>query len=133
MIDVDKVREEIQGVINEFGMDYYKSNYFELTSQALRELERLQQFKKTFDAYELSQRQGYVAYEILNERTLFHQKIVDTIKMRIDRNISIINEEEKDMETCVAERLRDIDNYCNDLRVENTALEFVLMMLEGEE
>ncbi len=42
MIDVDKVREEIQGVINEFGMDYYKSNYFELTSQALKELERLQ-------------------------------------------------------------------------------------------
>jgi hypothetical protein len=63
MIDVDKVREEIQGVINEFGMDYYKGNYFELTSQALNELKKLQQFKKKFDAYELSKKRGFIAYE----------------------------------------------------------------------
>jgi len=34
-----------------------------MVNEALTELERLQKFKATFDAYELSQKQGFIAYE----------------------------------------------------------------------
>ena len=42
MIDIEKVKEELQNAINEYGMDYYADNHFPLTNEALTELDRLQ-------------------------------------------------------------------------------------------
>ena len=36
---------------------------FNLIEQALNDLERLKKFKETFDNYELSKRQDFIAYE----------------------------------------------------------------------
>ena len=36
---------------------------YEVVYQSLQELKRLRKFKKTFDNYELSQKQGFIAYE----------------------------------------------------------------------
>lgn len=42
MIDIEKVKQELQKYISEYGMDYYASSHFHLTSEAITELERLQ-------------------------------------------------------------------------------------------
>lgn len=44
MIDIEKVKEELQEIVNEYGMDYYADKHFPLTNKAITELERLQKY-----------------------------------------------------------------------------------------
>lgn len=67
MIDIKNPRESL----NRIRMSFEKRLQFPLNltkeyavlTDALSELEGLQQFKATFDAYELSKKQGFIAYE----------------------------------------------------------------------
>lgn len=63
-IDIQKVREAFHFLHPEYdtanGGTYLIHDHI---LEALTELERLQKFKATFDAYELSQKQGFIAYE----------------------------------------------------------------------
>jgi hypothetical protein len=54
----------------------------------LNQLEKLKKFKETFDAYELATKQGYVAYEIIQE----YQTAIDKL---IDRSTYLRNKEDK--------------------------------------
>jgi len=59
MTDVKKVREELQDVVNEYGMDYYVDNHFPLTINALTELERLQKKEVPMKPKIFTQEKGY--------------------------------------------------------------------------
>jgi hypothetical protein len=55
--------------------------------RALIDLEKLKKFKATFDAYELATRQGYVAYEILQEQKEMIYKLIDkSLELRNKEN-----------------------------------------------
>jgi len=56
--------------------------------RSLNQLEKLKKFKGTFDAYELATRQGYVAYEILQEQK-------ENIYKLIDKSLELRNKENK--------------------------------------
>jgi hypothetical protein len=61
MIDIEKLRGHLGNLWAQTSMSDIGSK--SKLDEALTELERLQKFKATFDAYELSQKQGFVAYE----------------------------------------------------------------------
>jgi hypothetical protein len=50
---------------------------YNMIYKSLLELKKLKKFKATFDAYELAAKQGYVAYEILQEYHTAIDKITD--------------------------------------------------------
>lgn len=55
----EALKEIFNGMYNKQG--FIKE--FEVIEQALTELERLKKFKETFDNYELSKRQDFIAFE----------------------------------------------------------------------
>lgn len=70
MINIEQTNKYLENMIDEHNelLDKYKltggfGNWYIGVKTALTELERLQKFKSTFDAYELSQKQGFIAYE----------------------------------------------------------------------
>ena len=67
MIDITKVREVVNSLknirwYNNALVDSFTSEFM-VINDVVAELERLQKFKKTFDNYKLSQKQGFIAYE----------------------------------------------------------------------
>jgi hypothetical protein len=50
---------------------------YDMIYKSLLELKKLKKFKSTFDAYELATRQGYVAYEMIQEYHTAIDKITD--------------------------------------------------------
>jgi hypothetical protein len=61
---------------------------YDMVYKSLLRLKKLEEFKATFDAYELVTRQGYVAYEIL-------QEYKETISKLIDKSLELRNKENK--------------------------------------
>lgn len=86
--------------------------------EALDELERLKVFKATFDAYELSKKQDFIAYENWQECEAFIAKTIAILKSRIGLNLHIIE----------SEPISKQDK--NNLLAENIGIEFAIMLLE---
>ena len=96
MIDIEKVKEALREVclsshcVSETLRKDLKP--FEVTErkniiyEAISELERLRTFKATFDRYELSQKQDYVAYEIMEEL----QKERREMKAKVKRYFELV-------------------------------------------
>ena len=65
MIDIEKVRTIISNILQEQQLTISVERHNDLVDVlfAFDELKRLQEFKTTFDNYELSQKQGFIAYE----------------------------------------------------------------------
>jgi len=61
---------------------------YDMIYKSLLKLKKLEEFKATFDAYELATRQGYVAYEILQEQK-------ENIYKLIDKSLELRNKEDK--------------------------------------
>lgn len=95
-------------------------DYVSVIDNGLRELERLRTFKKTFDEYELSKKQDFIAYENWQECEKVIKTTIDKIKLRIEGNKRILNTK--------------VNNWLSSqLKVQNTTLELVLMLLGDEE
>jgi hypothetical protein len=75
-------------ILNKYRNEYYNAPLANALDKVLPELERLRKFKETFDAYELATRQGYVAYEIL-------QEYKENIYKLIDKSLELRNKENK--------------------------------------
>ena len=58
---------------------------YEQIKQALNELDRLRVFKKTFDEYELAQKQGFIVYENWQEC----EKELETMKAKVKRYMEL--------------------------------------------
>ena len=94
MIDIEKVREalklfeiEVPAIgWNDPRVKQFKEAAIKILKQAITELERLRTFKATFDRYELSQKQDYVAYEIMEEL----QKERREMKAKVKRYFELV-------------------------------------------
>jgi len=90
MIDIKKVRERLKSKYTGYGNDEMLLCYTEeqrnIVEEALTELERLQKFKATFDAYELSQKQGFIAYENWQEC----EKELKTYKGEVEELMTLV-------------------------------------------
>jgi len=91
---------------------------FKIIYQALNEFERLKEFKKTFDKYELAKKQDFIAYENWQECEAFIAKTIAILKSRIGLNLHIIE----------SEPISKQDK--NNLLAENIGIEFAIMLLE---
>ena len=103
--------------------------------QALTELERLKKFKETFDNYELAKKQDFIAYENWQECEVELKKSIIKLEDLIetfDNYILQLNARIKINKEIIEENFDLNPSLCHDLEVENTALEFALMLLEGE-
>ena len=78
MIDIEKVKEALVKIRRLLIKDY--QYLVDVNEQAITELERLQQFKKTFDRYELSKKQDFVAYEIMEEALKREEEMKTKVK-----------------------------------------------------
>ena len=94
MMGIEKVREALKLFeieVNAIGWNDPRVKQFKeaikILKQAITELERLRTFKATFDRYELSQKQDYVAYEIMEEL----QKERREMKVKVKRFILLGN------------------------------------------
>lgn len=81
------LKEIFNGMYNKQG--FIKE--FEVIEQALNELERLKKFKETFDNYELSKRQDFVAFE----NWLECEKELVVIKSDVKRFMELLDSQEK--------------------------------------
>ena len=94
MIDIEKVREalklfeiEVPAIgWNDPRVKQFKEAAIKILKQAITELYRLRTFKATFDRYELSQKQDYVAYEIMEEL----QKERREMKAKVKRYFELV-------------------------------------------
>ncbi len=84
MTDIKKVREAINVLY--YGNPNDVENELEASMMAIGELERLQKFKATFDAYELSQKQGFIAYENWQEC----EKELKTYKGEVEELMTLV-------------------------------------------
>lgn len=126
MTDVKKEHERLNQVFDYITGDSKEFNSVEVCDKlidikcALNELERLQKFKKTFDEYEISQKQGFISYENWEECENIIKTTIEKIKLRIEGNNRILNTK--------------VNNWLSSqLRVQNTTLELVLMLLGDDE
>jgi hypothetical protein len=115
MIDIKKVREALDDIkidaishcrnydyANPYCEETVNTNALEL-EQVINELDRLQKFKKTFDAYELSKKQGFIAYEnwqeCEKELKAYKDEVDELMALVIgDYDMSRLKEDMKDLE-----------------------------------
>ena len=77
--------DEHNKLLEKYNLSGGFGNWYLTVKQALTELERLRTFKATFDRYELSKKQDYVAYEIMEETI----KREETMKAKVKELIEL--------------------------------------------
>ncbi len=87
MTPEEALKEIFNGMYNKQG--FIKE--FKVIEQALNDLERLKKFKETFDNYELSKRQDFVAFE----NWLECEKELVVIKSDVKRFMELLDSQEE--------------------------------------
>ena len=83
MIDIENVKLDLRmcDSMKVAGCHVLSRETYNEVHESLNELDRLRVFKKTFDEYELAQKQGFIAYENWKEC----EKELETMKTKVNR------------------------------------------------